>query len=68
MENIQVITLTSEGKQVEIFMTVDELIHAWHHDIDIPTNDDAIVNCMLGGTQLYFKTFGDLMVALTGEY
>ena len=67
MENITVITLNAEGNQVETFMTVDELIYAWYHDIDIPTNNDTVVSCVLGKTQLYFETFGDLMMVLTGE-
>lgn len=67
MDNVTVITLNPEGNQVETFMTVDELIYAWYHDIDIPTNDDTVVSCVLGKTQLYFETFGDLMMVLTGE-
>lgn len=66
MENIFVITLNSEGNQVETITTVDELIHAWCHDIDIPTNDDTVVSCMLGQTPLYFETFGELMKVLAG--
>lgn len=67
MDKIIVITLNSDFKQIKTFMTVDELIHAWYHNIDIPTNDDTIVSCVLGKTQLYFETFGELMMVLTGE-
>ena len=67
MENIIVITLNANGEQVETILAVDDLIYAWYHDIDIPTNDDTVVSCILGKTQLYFETFGELMQALTGE-
>lgn len=67
MENITIITLNANGEQVETYLTVDGLIYAWYHDIDIPTNDDTVVSCILGKTQLYFETFGELMQALTGE-
>ena len=67
MDKIIVITLNSDFKQIKTFMTVDELIHAWYHNIDIPTNDDTVVSCVLGKTQLYFETFGELMMVLTGE-
>ena len=68
MDKIIVITLNSDFKQIKTFMTVDELIHAWYHNIDLPTNDDTVVSCVLGKTQLYFETFGELMMVLTGEY
>ena len=68
MDNIYVITLNADKKQVETKTTVDELIHSWYHDIDIPTNDDTVVSSLLGKTQLYFETFGELMQTLTGEY
>ena len=68
MDKIIVITLNSDFKQIKTFMTVDELSHAWYHNIDIPTNDDTVVSCVLGKTQLYFETFGELMMVLTGEY
>ena len=29
--------------------------------------DGTVVSCVLGKTQLYFETFGDLMMVLTGE-
>lgn len=67
MDTITIITLNSEGNQIETTMTIDKLIHAWYNDIDIPTNDDTVVSCVLGKTQLYFETFGELMGALTGE-
>lgn len=47
--------------------TVDSLIRKWYNDIDIPTNDDRVIECVLNGVHLYFRTFGDLMVALTGD-
>ena len=68
MENITVITLNANGEQIKTILAVDDLIYAWYHDIDIPTNDDTVVSCILGKTQLYFETFGELMQALTGEY
>ena len=49
-------------------MTVDELIYAWYYDIDIPANDDTVISCVLENTQLYFATFGELMMTLTGAY
>lgn len=67
MENIFIITLNADGEQVETKMTVNELYEAWHHDYDIPTNNDTVVTCVLGKTQLYFETFGELMMCLTGE-
>lgn len=67
MENITIITLNANGEQVETYLSVDDLIYAWYHDIDIPTNDDTVVSCVLGETRLYFETFGELMQALTGE-
>lgn len=67
MDNITVITLNANDEQIETVLTVDELIYAWQHDIDIPTNDDTVVSCVLSETQLYFKTFGELMEALTGN-
>lgn len=67
MDNITVITLNTNDEQVKTVMTVDELIHAWYHEVDIPTNDDMVVSCVLNETQLYFETFGELMQALTGE-
>lgn len=65
MDNITVITLNANDEQIETVLTVDELIYVWQHDIDIPTNDDTVVSCVLGKTQLYFETFGELMQALT---
>lgn len=68
MAEIYVITLNTEGQQTEIRCTVDELINSWYNEIDIPTNNDTVVSCLLDGhTQLYFETFGELMVALTGD-
>lgn len=67
MENIFVITLNSDNNQVETRTTVDELIHSWYHNIDIPSNDDPVVSCLIGKTQLYVETFGNLMQILTGE-
>ena len=67
MDNIIVITLNTNDEQVKTVMTVNELIHAWYHEVDIPTNDDTVVSCVLNETQLYFETFGELMQALTGE-
>lgn len=67
MDNIYIITLNSDDEQIETKTTVDELIHSWYHDIDIPANNDTVVSCLLGKTQLYFETFGELMIALTGE-
>lgn len=67
MDNITVITLNANDEQIETVLTVDELIYAWQHDIDIPTNDDTVVSCALSETQLYFETFGELMQALTGR-
>lgn len=61
MENITVITLNANGEQIETILAVDDLIYAWYHNIDIPTNDDTVVSCILGKTQLYFETFGELM-------
>lgn len=68
MDDIIVITLNVNDEQVVISSTVDELIYAWNHDMDIPTNDDTVVSCVLNKTQLYFETFGELMQVLTGEY
>lgn len=67
MDNITVITLNANDEQVQTVMTVNELIHTWYHEVDIPTNDDTVVSCVLGETQLYFETFGELMQALTGR-
>ena len=65
MNIISVITLNTNGEKIETTKTVDDLIFAWNHEIDIPTNDDIIVECMFGTTKLYFDTFGSLMYALT---
>ena len=67
MDNITVITLNANDEQVQTVMTVNELIHTWYYEVDIPTNDDTVVSCVLGETQLYFETFGKLMQALTGS-
>lgn len=67
MDNITVITLNANNEQVQTVMTVNELIYTWYHEVDIPTNDDTVVSCVLGETQLYFETFGELMQALTGS-
>lgn len=67
MEEIYVITLNTEGQQTEIRCTVDELINSWYNEINIPTNDDAVVSCLLGSTQLYIEDFGELMGILTGN-
>lgn len=67
MNNITVITLNANDEQIETVLMVDELIYAWQHDIDIPTNDDTVVSCVLSETQLYFETFGELMETLTGS-
>ena len=67
MDIITVITLNANDEQIETVLTVNELIYAWQHDIDIPTNDDTVVSCVLSETQLYFETFGELMKALTGN-
>lgn len=50
MDIITVITLNANDEQIETVLTVDELIYAWQHDIDIPTNDDTVVSCVLGKT------------------
>ena len=42
-------------------------MHGIMNEVDIPTNDDTVVSCVLNETQLYFETFGELMQALTGE-
>lgn len=67
MDNIYVITLNSDDNQVETKTTVDELIHSWYHDLDIPTNDDTVVSCLINNTQIHIETFGELMMILTGE-
>lgn len=67
MDIITVITLNANDEQIETVLTVNELIYAWQHDIDILTNDDTVVSCVLSETQLYFETFGELMKALTGN-
>lgn len=67
MDIITVNTLNANDEQIEIVLTVNELIYAWQHDIDIPTNDDTVVSCVLSETQLYFETFGELMEALIGS-
>ena len=67
MDIITVITLNANDEQIETVLTVNEFIYAWQHDIDIPTNDDTVVSCVLSETQLYFETFGELMEALTGN-
>lgn len=67
MDIITVITLNANDEQIETVLTVNELIYAWQHDIDIQTNDDTVVSCVLSETQLYFETFGELMKALTGN-
>lgn len=67
MDEIYMITLNDDGEQVETRMTVDQLIGKWGEDVDIPTNDDTVVSCLLHGTQLYFETFGELMGVLTGN-
>lgn len=67
MDNICIITLNSNNEEVTTKGTVYEIIHAWYHDIDIPTYNDSVISCVLGTTQLYFETFGELMMALTGE-
>ena len=67
MDIITVITLNANDEQIETVLTVNELIYAWQHDIDIPTNDDTVVSCVVSDTQLIFETFGELMKALTGN-
>lgn len=67
MDIITVITLNANDEQIETVLTVNELIYAWQHDIDIQTNDDTVVSYVLSETQLYFETFGELMKALTGN-
>ena len=64
---IYIITQNYDGEIAEIDTTVSALYESWHNDIDIPTNDDTVVSCLLGKTQLYFETFGELMHALSGE-
>ena len=68
MDNIIIITLNSNKNQVKTLMTVDELIDEQYQDIDIQTNVDTVISCVLENTQLYFETFGELMMTLTGEY
>lgn len=69
MDNTRIFIITSDydGNQTEIDTTVSELYEKWYNDINIPTNDDTVVSCLLGKTQLYFETFGELMQTLTGE-
>ena len=67
MDEIIVITTNSNGNQVITNTTVFELIHSWYHKVDIPTNYDVIVSCVLGKTQLHVVTFGELMQILTGD-
>ena len=38
-----VITLNANDERVETILTVDDLIYAWYHDIDILTNDDTVI-------------------------
>ncbi len=68
MNNIIVITLDKSGEQAGTISTINELISDWYHEKSIPANDDTVVSCVLGSTQLYFETFGELMRALTGEH
>ena len=69
MDNIYLITLNSNGEQIERQTTVEELVKEWKQEeiTDIPTNDDPVVSCLLGSTQLYIEDFGELMGILTGN-
>ena len=67
MDNITVITLNANDEQIETVLTVNELIYAWQHDIDIPTNEDIVVSCVLRETQLYFETLREFIELLTGR-
>lgn len=64
------ILLVTKNSNDEILInetTVLELINSWASGTTIPTNDDEVVRCVLGETNLYFDTFGQLMKALSGE-
>lgn len=69
MDNTEIflITINDEGKQVQTVTTVDDLIDKWNESIDVPTNDDTVMSCVLGKTPLYFETFGEMMLTLTGS-
>ena len=60
-EKIIVVTKNSNEEIVRNEMTIHELITAWLIGVDIPTNDDKVVDCRLGNVTLYFDTFGQLM-------
>lgn len=64
---IYVITLNCNNERVNTFATVGNMLAEWYKGGDIPTNDDTVLYCSLGGTRLYFDTFGDLMECLTGD-
>lgn len=66
-EKIIVVTKNSNEEIVRNEMAIHELITAWLIGIDIPTNDDKVVDCRLGNVTLYFDTFGQLMEVLSGE-
>ena len=65
--HVDLITVNSDGANVFQSEKVDDLIVKWRQQVDIPANDDEIVVCSFCGTPLHFKTFGDLMYALTGK-
>ena len=69
MDNTEIflITINDEGKQVQTVTTVDDLIDKWNESIDVPTNDDTVMSCVLGKTPLYLETFGEMMLTLTGS-
>lgn len=66
-EKILVVTKNSNDEIVREETTVLELVNGWLLGGDIPTNDDKVVSCILGKTNLYFDTFGQLMEVLSGE-
>lgn len=66
-EKILVVTKNNNDEIVRNETTVLELINGWLFGTDIPTNDDKVVSCILGETNLYFDTFGQLMEVLSGE-
>ena len=66
-EKILVVTKNSNDEIVRNETTVLELINGWLFGTDIPTNDDKVVSCILGETNLYFDTVGQLMEVLLGD-
>ena len=64
---IHFITINCDGEQRDWHMTPTELMEEFNSvECNLPMNDDTVLTCRYGGTQMYFETFGELNQVFLG--